>query len=70
MTDKGIAKIAQLNQLKNISLKGTHVTNNGIIQLTNLNLLNWIDLRETKVTKDGVKKLIESFPKCIVLTND
>jgi hypothetical protein len=53
-----------LNQLQQLFLSGTQVTDAGLMHLQEQTQLGELDLRNTKFTNQGVKKLDQALPNC------
>jgi Leucine-rich repeat (LRR) protein len=58
----------RLNQLENLSLAWTKITDLGLKELAPLQSLTSLDLSGTKVTVAGVKELQKALPKCEIKT--
>jgi hypothetical protein len=67
--DEGLAYIAQLQALTDLTLSDTKITDAGLDQLASLSKLKSLDVRGTAVTEAGAHKLQEKLPKCIILWN-
>ncbi|MBX7209890.1 MAG: hypothetical protein K1X78_16355 [Verrucomicrobiaceae bacterium] len=57
VTDKGLASVASMKNLKELHLENTGVTDAGLDQLKGLAELEYLNLYGTKVTDAGVQKL-------------
>ncbi len=62
ITDAGIAHLAELRELRWLSLDGTRITDESIGYLTRLERIEHIGLVATGVTFDGVKRLQAEIP--------
>jgi serine/threonine protein kinase/Leucine-rich repeat (LRR) protein len=74
-TDDDLIYIRDLQQLKNVRLWGTQVTDAGLSHLRNLTNLELLELEHnyapvTRVTGQGVAVLREALPKCRIVTDD
>ena len=56
--------LAELKQVKRLSLAGSGLTDAGIKHLAGLPKLEWLDLRKTKASAAGVAELQKALPKC------
>jgi len=59
--------LAELKQVKRLSLAGSGLTDEGIKHLAGLTNLEWLDLRRTKASAAGVAELKKALPKCKVM---
>ncbi len=57
LSDRGLASLSNLVNLKDLDLSGTHVTDSGLSHLKNLSNLEEISLRGTAVTDAGLRHL-------------
>ena len=56
--------LADLKQVKRLSLAGSGLTDAGLKHLAGLTELQTLDLRRTKVTAAGIDELKAALPKC------
>lgn len=57
VTDKGLAAVGAMKNLKELHLEGTAVTDGGLDQIKGLAALEYLNLYGTKVTDGGIQKL-------------
>lgn len=62
VTDAGLARLPEMNQLNYIDLYQTAITDEGLLHLYKFKALTRIDLNYTKVTAEGVAKLKAALP--------
>ena len=67
MTDAGVAHLAGLTNLTELSLSGTGMTDAGVVHLARLTNLTWLYLCDTGVTDAGVADLEARLPGCRVV---
>jgi Leucine-rich repeat (LRR) protein len=60
-------ELAKLDQLKELFLYSTKVTDLGLKELVALKQLRELNLEETKVTDEGVKELQKALPKSMII---
>jgi Leucine-rich repeat (LRR) protein len=56
--------LAELKQVKRLSLAGSGLTDAGIKHLAGLPNLEWLNLRRTKASAAAVAELQKALPKC------
>ena len=66
ITDKGLANLRALEDLRYLNLVGTAVTEKGVMQLKDLKNLRSIYLYQTGVKKSQWKDLKKAFPKTLI----
>ena len=66
ITDKGLANLRALEDLRYLNLVGTVVTEKGVMQLKDLKNLRSIYLYQTGVKKSEWKDLKKAFPKTLI----
>jgi len=66
VTDRGLASLRSLTNLRYLNLVGTRVTAQGIMQLKNLRNLQSIYLYQTEVKKSDWNNLKKMFPKTLI----
>ena len=71
ITDASLNELAKLNNLAELGLAGTQITDTGFKKkkLTKLKKLSWLGLKDTKVTKADVAELKKALPKCKIIHN-
>lgn len=62
ITDKGLEKIADLTELRELTLDGANITDDGLKHLAKMSKLQTLILSSTKVTDDGMQHLTK-LPK-------
>jgi hypothetical protein len=66
ITDKGLANLKELQNLRYLNLVGTAVTEKGVLQLKDLKSLRSIYLYQTGVKKSEWNDLKKAFPKTLI----
>ena len=66
-TDLFAKNLAELKQLKRLSLAGSSLSDVGIQHLAGLTNLESLDLRRTKASAAGIAELQQALPKCQVV---
>jgi hypothetical protein len=64
LTDLLAKNLAELTQVKRLSLAGSGLSDAGIKHLASLTNLEWLGLRRTKASAAGVAELQKALPKC------
>jgi len=64
VTDEGLKELAELKELRSLSLSGTRVTDAGLKGLKGLRQLRLVLLHKTRVTPEGVADFRQALPKC------
>ncbi len=60
--------LADLKQVKRLSLAGSGLTDAGLHDLHGLTKLTYLDLRRTKASAAGIAELQKALPKCKIVT--
>ena len=58
ITDAGLAHLAELTQLRSLSLNDTQIADAGLAHLVGLTQLQWLDLNGTRITDAGLAHLV------------
>ena len=67
LTDLFAKNLAELKQLKRLSLAGSGLSDAGIKHLAGLTNLESLDLRRTKASAAGVAELQKALPNCKII---
>ncbi len=67
LADLFAKNLAELKQLKRLSLAGSGLGDDGIKHLAGLPNLEWLDLRRTKASAAGVAELQKALPNCKIV---
>lgn len=68
LTDAGIAPIAQLTDLRKLTIAGTWITETGLKKLVPLQNLRRLDITNTACTPAGVDTLRSALPDCEIIS--
>jgi hypothetical protein len=66
VADAGVRSLAKCEELRELNLFGTKVTDVGAIELARLGRLEVLDLRNTRVSRECLSRLRDALPKCCV----
>jgi hypothetical protein len=64
MSDVGLDVLERADELRELDLEGTAVTDAGLIRLSSLTNLRVLNLSGTHVTSSGVRRLSQELPGC------
>ncbi len=67
VTDAGLAHLASLTQLQELSLDNTHINDAGLVHLTGMTQLQQLYLDGTQTTYSGVTTIQKSLPNCRII---
>ena len=67
ISDVGMAKLANIRQLKTLRLDGSAITDEGLVHLHGLKNLKHLTLERTAVTAGGIAELRQALPNCTIV---